>query len=86
MTDVGVEQGHRGSDGVVVSTATLTGERTRTNYGTQTVTVTGVQDADASDESTSIALSASGADYGGLRESVSVTVTIDDERTHGVWW
>ena len=31
---------------------------TRTNYGTQTVRVTGVQDADASDESTSIALSA----------------------------
>ncbi len=53
----------------------------RTNYGTpQPVTVTGVQDADASNELTSVSLSGIGGDYGGLEASVTVTVTDDDSR------
>ncbi len=44
----------------------------------QTVTVSAAQDADAADESASISLIASGGDYAGKSESVSVSVS-DDE-------
>ena len=42
------------------------------------VTVTAVEDADGSDEKTTVDLSASGGDYGNASSSVSVTVTDDD--------
>ncbi len=59
------------------SPATLT--FTTTNYGTtQTVTVTGVQDTDATNESTTVGLTANGGDYANVSASVGVTVTDDD--------
>ena len=61
-----------------VSTASLS--FTTSNYSRwQTVTVTGVQDADASNERTSITLDASGGGYGNESASVSVTVIDPDE-------
>ena len=49
------------------------------NWSTaQSVTVGGVDDADALDESVTVTLTASGADYGGVRATVEVSVT-DDE-------
>ncbi len=52
---------------------------TTTNYNTtQTVTVTGEQDADAANESTTVDLTAAGGDYASVRASVAVTVTDDD--------
>ena len=44
----------------------------------QTVTVSGVNDADAADEGVAVSLSASGGGYAGVSGSVSVTVTDDD--------
>ncbi len=56
---------------------------TASDYGTpRTVTVTGEQDADAVDESTGIALEASGGGYTG--KSASVGVTVDDDETRGL--
>ena len=46
----------------------------------QTVTVTALDDADAADESGTVDLTASGAGYGGQKESVAITVE-DDEVT-----
>ncbi|MCY3968834.1 MAG: hypothetical protein OXG74_02790, partial [Acidobacteria bacterium] len=72
---VSVASGDTGA--VTVSKSSLTFRTT--NYGTpQTVTVTGVDDADASDESTTVRLRASGGDYGNVSASVSVSVTDDD--------
>ena len=48
----------------------------------QTVTVKGVQDADGSDESVTISLAASGADYASV--SASVTAAVDDDETQAV--
>ena len=49
------------------------------NWSTaQSVTVGGVDDDDALDESVTVTLTASGADYGGVRATVEVSVT-DDE-------
>ena len=49
------------------------------NYSTaQTVTVTGEQDDDASDEGVTMSLSASRGGYGGVSASVAVTVNDDD--------
>ena len=64
------------ADEATVDTASLT--FTTTNYGVaRTVTVSGKQDDDASDETASISLAASGGDYAG--ESGSVTVKVDDD-------
>ena len=52
---------------------------TKNNWSTpQPVTVGGVDDADAGEESVEVTLAASGADYGGVTATVVVTVT-DDE-------
>ena len=52
-----------------------------TNYGRgRTVTVSGRDDPDATDEKTTVRLTASGADYGGLSASVNVAVDDDDTR------
>ena len=49
------------------------------NWSTaQSVTVEGVDDDDALDESVTVTLTASGADYGGVRATVEVSVS-DDE-------
>ncbi|WP_038099025.1 beta strand repeat-containing protein [Thioalkalivibrio sp. HK1] len=58
------------------SSLTFTGSEWDT---AQTVTVSVAHDPDASDESARIALVASGGDYGGVRERVSVDVEDDDE-------
>ena len=56
---------------------------TRSNWSVaQTVTVRGVDDDDAGDESVTVTLSASGGDYGG--ETAEVTVTVDDDDTAGL--
>ncbi len=61
----------------VVSPASLT--FTPDNYSTaQAVTVTPVDDANAEDESTSVALDSSGAEFDDADETVVVTVTDDD--------
>ncbi len=61
---------------VTVSPASLT--FTTTDWGTaQTVTVNGVQDADASDESVSVDLAASGSTFAGV--TGAVTVSVDDD-------
>ena len=69
------------ADAVAVSPTALI--FTTTNWATpQSVTVTGVSDLDAVDESVTVTLSASGGDY----ESVtsSVTVTVDDDDTAAI--
>ena len=72
---VRVSSGDTGAVGVSTSSLTFT----RTNYSrSQTVTVDGEQDPDASDESTTVSLRASGGDYGGIEASVDVTVEDDD--------
>ena len=69
----------RDTGAATVSTSGLT--FTAANYSTsQTVTVTGVQDDDAENESTTVGLSASGGDYGNESASVDVSVTDDDTR------
>ena len=74
---VSVTSGDTGAAGVSPASLSFS----TTNYSTsKTVTVTGVQDADASNESTSISLSASGGDYGSESASVPVSVTDDDPR------
>ncbi len=66
---------------VSVSATSLT--FSTTNWSTaQSVTVTGVQDDDATDETVTIALAASGGDYATL--TGSVTVTVDDDDTVGL--
>ena len=63
-----------------VSAASLTFNRN--DFGTrQTVTVSGVQDADARDENTSISLIASG---GGYDDSATIAVTVEDDDTAGL--
>ena len=47
----------------------------------QTFTVTGVNDADADNETVTISLTASGADYADVTGSVTVNVTDDDRPT-----
>ncbi|MCY3968688.1 MAG: NBR1-Ig-like domain-containing protein [Acidobacteria bacterium] len=72
---VSVSSGDTGA--ATVSPASLS--FTAADYSTsQTVTVTGVQDDDASNESPSISLAASGGGYVNVSSSVSVTVTDDD--------
>ena len=44
----------------------------------KTVTVRGVQDGDSADETVTVSLSASGADYAGVAGTVTVSVTDDD--------
>ena len=76
---VSVTSGDAGA--VSVDPASLT--FTTLNYGTpRTVTVKGVRDDDVRDESVTVALSASGGDYGG--ESASVAVTVDDRGEPGL--
>ena len=63
---------------VAVSQSSLT--FTVANWATaQSVTATGVQDADAADENVTVSLSASGGDYGSV--TGAVTVDVDDDET-----
>ena len=63
--------------GATVSPSSLT--FTSLNYDTeQTVTVTAIDDADSDDESVDISLSASGGNYDGVADKVTVTV-VDNE-------
>ena len=69
------------SGAVSLSPASLT--VTPSNWDTpRTVTVTGVQDDDANDETVSISHSVSG--YGGVTSAAAVTVSVDDDDTPGV--
>ena len=69
------------SDDITEATVDMSSlEFTTTDWGTaQTVTVSGVHDADAADEMLSVGLSATGGDYAGETASVSVTVTDNNE-------
>ena len=70
-----------GDTGIATVSAALT--FTTSDWGTaQTVTVTGVSDADASDEDLEVTLVASGGDYSGVTGSVGVDV--DDSDTAGL--
>ncbi len=65
-------------DAVTVNPAQLT--FTPANYSTgQRVTVAAEHDLDAVDESLSLSITASGADYGNVSASLSVTITDDEE-------
>ena len=63
----------------------VTLDKTRLNFTDadwstpQTVTVSAAEDEDAADDSASVALSASGGDYAGVTDSVTVAVNDDDD-------
>ena len=76
--EVTVSVSSRDIGAATVSPTSLTFSATA--YTAKTVTVTGVEDDDASDESTSVSLSASGGGYNKVSASVAVSVTDDDER------
>ena len=76
---VTVSSGDSGAVSVPAGTLTFTtGNWSRA----QSVTVSGVDDEDALDESVSVTLSASGGDYGGVTAAVTVSVT--DSETAGL--
>ena len=66
-------------DTMVASVSPATLSFTTSNWNTaQTVTVSGVNDADSTNEDVTVSLSALGGGYAGKTASVSVTVTDDD--------
>ncbi len=71
-----------GSSDVSVSPASLTFSTSNWDTG-KTVTVTAVEDDDAFDDTATITLNPSGADYGNV-DDVVVSVTVDDDDTPGL--
>ncbi len=68
-----------GSDDVTISPASLT--FTADNWeSVQSVTVSAAEDEDGADDNASLALTASGADYGDVSASVQIDVSDDDEK------
>ena len=79
QVSVTVSSGDTGAVSVPSTTLTFT----TGNWSTaQSVTVAGVDDDDASDESVVVTLTASGGDYSG--ETASVSVSVDDDDTVGL--
>ena len=74
------------SDDTGAATATVSGSTLRfttSNWDTeQTVTVRGVNDGDSTDETVTVTNTASGGEYAGVTETV--TVTVDDDDTRGI--
>ncbi|MBF2755608.1 MAG: hypothetical protein ISN29_10190, partial [Gammaproteobacteria bacterium AqS3] len=74
---VTVELARSGDTDVTLDKTSLTFDADNWNTA-QTVTVSAAEDDDASDDSATISLSASGGDYVGVSDSVAVTVTDND--------
>ena len=75
--NVSVALTRSGSDDVTLSPANLT--FTPSNWGSaQTVTISAADDDDGADDTASISLAASGADYGNVSDSLEVKVDDDD--------
>ncbi len=75
--DVSVALAKSGSDDVSLSSTRLTFDAT--NWKTpQTITASAAEDDDGTDDSASIVLTASGADYGGITDTLQATVSDDD--------
>ncbi len=75
--DVSVAVTKSGSTDVSVSPSSLTFEASNWNTP-QTVSVSAAEDEDGANDSARVSLAASGADYGGISEAVSVDVTDND--------
>ena len=79
QVSVTVSSGDSGAVSVPSQPLTFTTQNWRI---AQTVTVSGVSDDDAGDETVTVTLTASGGDYAG--ENATVTVTVDDDETAGI--
>ncbi len=77
--DVSVAIVKSGSGDVTISLASLT--FAAANWASeQTVTVNAAEDDDAANDTASLSLTASGANYGGITDSVDIEVSDDEER------